>query len=52
MWVTVATLDRAIKSFEMTDSWLFKQIAGVLSQGRSRWNILPGTGAVGTFHAE
>ena len=47
--VTVATLDRAIKSFEITDPWQFKQKPGVRNQGWSRQNILPGTEPPGQF---
>ena len=50
--VTMATSNRAIKCFEMTDPWPFKERPGVRSRGRSRWNILPGTRAAGAFHAE
>ena len=44
--VTVVTSDRAIKGFEMTDTWPFKERPGVWwSRGRSQWSILPGTRA-------
>ena len=36
----------------MTDAWPFKGRKGVRSRGRSRWNILPGTGAAGACHAD
>ena len=47
--ITVAILERAIKGFEMGDPWPFKQNPGVRSRGRSRWNVLPGTGPPGHF---
>ena len=47
MCVILATLDRAIKNFEMTDPWPLKRNQVVLSMGRRRWNILPGTGCQG-----
>ena len=52
MCVIMAALVRASKSFEMTEPWLFKQNSGMQSQGRSRWNILSGTGAAGAFCVE
>ena len=52
MCIIMAARVRASKSFEMTDPWLFKQNSDVQNQGRSRWNILSGTGAAGAFCAE
>ena len=50
--ITVAAPDKAIKSFEMTDPWPFKQNQAVQIRSRRRWNIVPGTGAAGTIYAE
>ena len=37
--VTVALLERAIRSFEMTNLWPFKQNPAVQSRSRSRWTF-------------